>query len=277
MTVVACIDGGVFSQSVCDYAIEIAKANDISLTLLNVVERENRAKVVNLSGAIGLGARDDLLEKLTSEDEQNSRQEIEQGRKALASLREYAVKKGFTDVTTAQKHGSLNEALVDLQFNAKIVIIGLKGQDSDNKNIPIGKQVENILKSLDVPIMLINKPYVPIRKVLIAYDGSASSKKALEVIVSRPLFGDIQRDIVSVNNTQALQEAKERLAYENLNANFVLLHGDAVDAIVKYQEDHQINIIAMGAFGHGAWHHLLFGSVTHQMLLEASVPLLFLR
>ncbi|HHO42780.1 MAG TPA: universal stress protein [Epsilonproteobacteria bacterium] len=276
MTIVACIDGGKLSQSVCDYGIELAKTHNLPLTLLHIIEKNTYAKV-NLSGAIGLGSRDNLLEELTSEDEQQSKQEVKHGKELLISLKEYASKKGFEDVNLAHRHGLLSESLLDLEREAKVVIIGLKGQDSENKNIPIGKQVENILKSLHIPIILINGSHKPIKKVLIAYDGSNSSKKALDAIVSRPLLGDVQRDIISVNNDQALQEAKERLSSANLNANFVLLHGDPVDEITKYQKENQIDLIAMGAFGHGAWHNIIFGSVTHQMLIEASVPLLFLR
>ncbi len=125
--------------------------------------------------------------------------------------------------------------------------------------------------------MLINGTYRPINKVLIAYDGSLSSQKALDALISNPIFHDVQRDIVSVNNEAALQEAKKRLARTDINANFIYLEGEPVTAILSYQKECNIDLIAMGAFGHGMLHHIIYGSVTHHMLLEACVPLLLVR
>jgi nucleotide-binding universal stress UspA family protein len=233
----ACIGSSRFSESVCNYSIDLSKS--LNLPLKFFTSPKNSL----------------LLEEFT----------------------ENAKCKNVKKIFSLQKDGNLYENLLELQDSIRVVIVGLDGIDDKSKKSVLCAQVEKIIKDVKAPIFLVNGEYRPIRKVLIAYDGSLSSQKALEILVSNPIFQNVQRDIVSVNNEAVLQEAKKKLLNSNINANFIYLEGEPVTAILSYQEECNIDLIAMGAFGHGTLHHIIYGSATHHMLLEACVPLLLIR
>ena len=272
------IDGSSNSDSLCDYGVNVAKTLNLELKLLNTVEHSHTSKKINLSGNIGLGAREDILEELSKEEADESKMLISKGKEALNHARERVISNGYLNIITSQRHGSLYENLIELEGNIRVLIIGLRGKDSEGNNLGIGKQVEEIIRSLHVPTLLINTAFTPIKSVLIAYDGSEASEKALDMIAKTPIFGNIKRYIVSVNKSEGLlQNAKKRLEDSNIEATAVMLKGDPLEEILSYQEKNNIDIIAMGAFSHSRIRDALFGSFTHAMLLKVKKPLLLLR
>ncbi len=233
----ACVDSSKFSKYVCDYSIDLSNSLDLPLKFFSSTKNST------------------LLEE----------------------FEEQAKNRKTKQIVSSKKEGSLYENLLGLQESIRVAVVGLDGINEKGKKSGISPQVEKIIKDIRAPILLINGTYKPINKVLIAYDGSVSSQKALDILISNPIFHDVQRDIVSVNNEAVLQEAKKKLASSNITANFIYLEGEPVTAILSYQKECDIDLIAMGAFGHGTFHHIIYGSITHHMLLEACVPLLLVR
>lgn len=79
--VLACIDGSTLSEAVCDYAAWIAQRVDAPLKLLHVIDHHpETAATLDLSGNIGLGSREQLLEQLTAVEQQRSKLRLQQGK-----------------------------------------------------------------------------------------------------------------------------------------------------------------------------------------------------
>ncbi|MCD8477841.1 MAG: universal stress protein [Sulfurospirillum sp.] len=121
------------------------------------------------------------------------------------------------------------------------------------------------------------------RKILIAYDGSPSSKKAIDMVVKEPLFNHVERHIVNVYKDKALssfmlEEAThilETLSFSTLYT--ASLQGEPIKELLNYQKEKSIDLIAMGAFSHSRIRDALFGSFTSKMILSTPKPLLLLR
>ena len=79
--VLVCLDGSKFSKAVCDYGVEIAKKLNLPLVLLNVIEHSTISKNIDLSGNIGLGSKEDLLDELANEDMNQSKDLILKSKK----------------------------------------------------------------------------------------------------------------------------------------------------------------------------------------------------
>mgnify|MGYP000561906681 CR=1 FL=1 len=75
----ACIDGSPAMTAVCDAAAWAAANNGLPVTLLHVLEKNEYEGESDLSGAIGLGSREQLLEELAELDHRRSRLAQEQG------------------------------------------------------------------------------------------------------------------------------------------------------------------------------------------------------
>lgn len=276
--ILICLDGSNLSKAVCDYGICIATNLNLPLVLLNVVEHSHISKKVNLSGNIGLGSKDDLLNELANEEMNESKQQILKGKAVLKEMEEYVKSQNFTNYTTLQKHGTLYETLDELSNDLRIAIIGLKGESSSN----IGSQVEELIRTLSIPILLVNKEFTPIDSMLMAYDGSEYANKAIKIAKQNPIFPNVKKYIVNVNkdilvSTKILDDAKELFLNVDIDVETKSLSGDSVEAILQYQKENNLNIIVMGAYSHNRFRSAIFGSFTTKMLLDSRVPLLLFR
>lgn len=276
--VLVCLDGSKLSKAVCDYGIYIAKNLNLPLVLLNVIEHSHISKKVNLSGNIGLGSKDDLLDELANEEMNESKQLIAKGKAVLKEMEEYVKSQNLTNYTTLQKHGTLYETLDELSSDLRIAVIGLKGENNTN----IGSNVEELIRTLNIPILLVNKEFKPIESILMAYDGSEYANKAIKIAKQNPIFLNVKRHIVNVNkdtnvSNQLLNEVKQLFANANIDVETKSLSGDSVEAILQYQKENNLNIIAMGAYSHNRFRSAIFGSFTTKMLLNSQIPLLLFR
>lgn len=276
--VLVCLDGSNLSKAVCNYGIDIAKKLNLPLVLLNVIEHSNISKKVNLSGNIGLGSKDDLLEELANEEMNESKQLILKGKAVLKEMEEYVKSQNLTNYATLQKHGTLYETLDELSSNLRIAIIGLNGENSKD----IGSNVEELIRTLNIPILLVNSEFKEVNSILMAYDGSSYAKKSIDIAVKNPIFPNTKRYIVNVNSNEneshrILNEASLIFKNANIDVETSSLNGDSVESILQYQKEKNLDIIAMGAYSHNRFRSAIFGSFTTKMLLNSKVPLLLFR
>lgn len=281
--IIACVDGSILSEAVCDFGAFFSKTLGLSLELLSVVEHLHVSAQTDLSGNIGLGSRDDLLESLIDEEKSESKKAIVEGREMLSRLHERALSQEAKAVKIVQKHGELYENVQAQKEEIRLLILGLRGKDHESNVHAIGSQVEELIRTLNVPILLVNEAFFEPRKILIAYDGSSSSKKAIDMVVKEPLFNHVERHIVNVHKDKALssfmlEEAThilETLSFSTLYT--ASLQGEPIRELLNYQKEKSIDLIAMGAFSHSRIRDALFGSFTSKMILSTPKPLLLLR
>lgn len=281
--IIACVDGSILSEAVCDFGAFFSKTLGLSLELLSVVEHLHVSAQTDLSGNIGLGSRDDLLESLIDEDKSESKKAIVEGKEMLLRLQERTLKKEAKAVKIVQKHGELYENVQAQKEEIRLLILGLRGKDHESNVHAIGSQVEELIRTLNVPILLVNEAFFEPRKILIAYDGSPSSKKAIDMVVKEPLFNHVERHIVNVHKDKALssfmlEEAThilETLSFSTLYT--ASLQGEPIKELLNYQKEKSIDLIVMGAFSHSRIRDALFGSFTSKMILSTPKPLLLLR
>ena len=277
--VLAGVDGSTVSPAVVDYASWISKTVDAPLKLLHTVEQRPLPVVTDLSGTIGLGTREELLQELIEVEQQRSRELMAKGDVMLETAEKRAHTAGVTSIEKCQRHGSLNESLIELEDKIRVLVLGIRGEEGEANKTAVGTQIESAIRSLHRPILIVNKAYSEPRKIMLAYDGSPASAKALTMIVSSPLFKKTECHIVHVGKEQSglLEAAEQQLNSAGIRCVTQNLEGKAEEVIIQYQTDNQIDLTVMGAFSHHRLRDLLFGSFTAQMLELTHLPLLLLR
>jgi nucleotide-binding universal stress UspA family protein len=277
--VMACIDGSSVSESVCDYASWIASEIVRPLKLTHTIANNQHAAVADYSGAIGLGSQQELLNELTDVEQSRASLLIKKGQLMLNAAKERAQAAGVQEIETYQHHGSLAESLIELESEIRVMVIGIRGKQHENQQTGIGHQLESVIRSMHKPILVVNKAFTQPKNAMLAYDGSSSCKKALEMIASSEMFKKIPCHIVHVgkDGEQLINEAKSYLADAGVKATSALLDGPVVDALVDYQLEKDIDLTLMGAFSHSRFRDLLLGSFTAKMLEATNRPLLLLR
>ncbi|MEE4245706.1 MAG: universal stress protein [Kangiellaceae bacterium] len=278
----ACIDGSHMSESVCQYASWIAKANQRPLTLLHTIEHNQTAAVADLSGALSLGASEDLLSELTDAEQKRSKLLVDQGHQMLQLFKQQALELGIDHVKTMQQHGHLVESLIDLEQQVRCLVIGIRGEQHDDQRAGIGAQLETTLRTLHKPMLVVNKEFSQPKTIMLAYDGSESCNKALQMIVERKVFEGLPCHLVHVEKAQSdinqtLHNAQQQLQQAGHDVTVATVIGDPAETLAKYQIDNDIDLMLMGAFSHNRFRDLLLGSFTAKMLDKTNRPLLLLR
>ena len=126
--VMACIDGSPQAAAVCDCSAWASKRLDAPLTLLHVLDRQQYPVSGDLSGIIGLGSREFLLQELATLDEKRAKLALEEGRMMLDSARQRAISAGVAQPECRQRHGDLVETLHELQDETRL-LVGTCGDD----------------------------------------------------------------------------------------------------------------------------------------------------
>ncbi len=280
--VLACIDGSNFSEAVCDYSAWIAKTVQKPLKFLHTIEHRHLPAVANLSGSIGLGARSELLEELTQIEQSRGKLLIKKGQIMLAAAKERAEKNDVPEIISQQRHGSLSESLVELEQEIRVLVLGVRGETHDDESSGHSARLETVIRSLHKPILVVNKVFTQPKSVLLAYNGNEASVKAVNMVASSPLFKNIVCHLVNVSDnpkesTDLLAKAKSILTSTGVEVVSSTLTGKVDDAIVTYRQEHDLDMIMMGAFSHHRIRDILLGSFTGKMLERTQRPLLLLR
>ena len=278
-SILAGIDGSPISKAVCDYAAWMSQRLSAPLELLHNIEHPRSAAMTDLSGSIGLGAQEDLLEELASLEQQKSKLLMQQGKLMLQAALERVESAGVSNAETVQRHGGLTETLIEWEQRLGAVVMGIRGEDHEGESKQLGAHLETVIRSLHRPILVVNADFERPESFMLAYDGSDASRKALDMVLRSELLKGIPCHLVHVgrSNSRVLAEAEGPLKDAGFDLTVSPLDGHVDEALVDYQKKHGIDLIVMGAFGHTRIRELVLGSFTSKMLHHTQKPLLLLR
>jgi nucleotide-binding universal stress UspA family protein len=281
--VVLCgIDGSNISDSVCDYASWVAKKINAPLKLLHTIEHSSVPVVADLTGTIGLGASQELLQELTQVEQQRYRLLIEQGNQLLKAAKDRASSNGVQQIEIRQRHGALAETLIDMEEQIRVLVIGIRGEQHQSDDSGVGTQLESTIRALQKPILVVNKAFSEPKTIMLAYNGSDAANKALDLVTTSPLFKGLPCHLVYVGDSSSKGEellamGERQLTAAGLEVIKVKLSGQLDQVLANYQVEKNIDLMVMGAFGHSRIREILLGSFTAKMLEKTQRPLLLLR
>lgn len=280
--ITACIDGSAIAPAVCDAASWAAKVLEAPTRLLHVLERSTTPLTDDLSGAIGLGSREHLLQELTELDERRNKLAIEHGKHILDAAKQRAHDNGATQITTEQRHDHLLDALLECEGDTRLYVIGRLGEDHPLEKHVIGSHIENVVRAIQTPILMATAAFTAPANYMLAYDGSKTADAAIERISTSPLLLNIPGHIVmvgdeSTEHRQQLDRVCAVMADRGHRVQAHLVQGRVVEALMAFGEEHAIQFKVMGAYGHSRIREFLVGSNTSRMLATSTVPVLILR
>lgn len=280
--ITACIDGSAISNAVCDSAAWASQVLQAPLTFLHVLEKSCTPAQDDLSGAIGLGSREHLLNELVALDEKRSKLAVEHGKHLLEDARRRAIAAGALEVTNEQRHDQLLAALLACENSTRLYVIGRLGGNHDLQQQTIGSHVENVVRAVHTPILMATGKFSTPGNYMLAYDASETADRAIDRIVNSPLLTNLPGHLVMVGthspeNRKRLDTACERLSSKGLHVQPHLLQGNVVDCLMDFQHRFNIELKVMGAYGHSRIREFIVGSNTTRMLASSTVPVLILR
>ncbi|MFU8830854.1 MAG: universal stress protein, partial [Wenzhouxiangella sp.] len=231
--VMACLDASIYTDPVVDHAAWAATRLSASLTFLHVLDRKPaRPPEADFSGNIGMSTQSELLTELVELDARNSKIAIRQGRELLNNARARAEQAGITAPDGIQRHGALAETVTEMESQVRLFVIGKRGESADFNTGHLGANLERVVRSVHRPLLVASRQFKPIERFAIAFDGSPTTRKCVEMVAMSPLLKGLPcLLIVSGKETEdtrkALDWAKEHLQDAGFSPDEVIAPGDA--------------------------------------------------
>jgi nucleotide-binding universal stress UspA family protein len=278
-TILACSDGSHYAPSIYQHAAWAASRTGAGIHVLHLIERDESPDHRDLSGSIGFDASAGLLAELARHDESHARLARLRGKAILEDAEKRL--EGHKVIAT-QRHGSVVETLAEFEKNAGLVVIGKRGEHADFSKGHLGSNLERVIRSARIPVMVAAREFKPVTRFLIAFDGGPSSLKAVHHIATNPLLQGLECHLVmagsqDIANEISLDHAAIALRGAGFQPAADILAGDPGDVIAAEVEKRRIDMLVMGAYGHSQVRNLILGSTTTHLIRTCHVPVLLFR
>lgn len=203
--------------------------------------------------------------------------------RAQIQLEDFArrcAERGITCSTEARE-GSTGEELSIAVRASDLLMVGHGGGTEScstaREDISV---LDSVLKVTVQPALVIPCSSPQPETVVLAYDGSAQSGRALHEFGISGLWQDARVEVVSIGAevaeaTELAQRAADYLSLHGYTAEAkpIVAKYDIANHLVDYVHTSGAGAIIMGAYGKSRWRDFFFGTVTKGVLRAAMVPI----
>jgi len=281
--ILACTDGSVYAVSVYDHAAWAAERLGASVDVLHVLDHHREtASVSDLSGSIGIDASAELMGRIAEVEAARGKVQIEKAKVILNDARKRLAEGGVDEVNVIQRHGSLVSTVEEFEDGADLLIIGKRGEAADFDKGHLGSNLERVIRMSKIPVLVASRAFKPVDKFLIAFDGGASARKAVDHVAKSSLLKGLECHVLMVGRSdssadQKFASAREVLLGAGFEVQGEILDGDVEEVIADYVIKQEIGLLVMGAYGHSKIRQMIVGSTTTEMVRTCHVPVLMFR
>jgi nucleotide-binding universal stress UspA family protein len=276
--ILLCTDGSPAAGVAGDYAISLAKKLGARLHVLYITDIRllEGPWMSDLSGAVGAQPYLGLVSQL---------QQFQRDKAAIIlAAADKRCRDAHVACETAHETGSLVQVMLDYERRADLVVLGQRGEHAQWSGGMLGSSVERMVRASVKPCLVTPEKFQPVTHMLIAYDGSDESSKALRAGIALAPVLEAKVTIATVAAlggedaaSEILGNAKQQALDGGVKAHGELLHGHAEVEILQVRETVGADLIVMGAYGHTRIRELIVGSTTSHVMREATVPVLLVR
>jgi nucleotide-binding universal stress UspA family protein len=282
-TILACTDGSIYAPSVYRHAAWASKQMEAGVHVLHMLNPHHENPVMtDLSGTMGFNARQTLLEELVELEATNARVAVKRGEAILEDADEQLRSYGVSTILTKQAHGKLSESIAGYESDADLVIIGKRGNNANFEKGHLGSNLERVIRGCQHPVLVASREFKPMQNFILAFDGGASARKAVDYAVEAPLLKGLGCTLLYVGTPNPKMEAELADASEKLKAvGYEVLIEQRMgepEAVIEstVAQDH-VDILVMGAYGHSRMRQFIVGSTTTAMIRSVKLPVLLFR
>ena len=282
--ILLCSDGSTFAENTYRYGAWFAERLRAEVDVLCVSDiRGQQTSKQNLSGSIGIDAKENLLSRLVELEHEKAKINYQRTKLVLQEAAKTLKAKGVDRINLLHETGFLVDCLEKFEAGCDLVVIGKRGEAAEFASEHLGANIERIVRSGHKPCLVTSDRFKPIERVLIAYDGSPSGQKILQFIANSSVFAGLELHIITAVESVADNTAIARIesAKQRLQTGFEpicsVIEGHSEKVISDYINDRDISLLLMGAYGHSRIRHLVIGSTTVQMLRSSQIPVLLFR
>jgi len=268
------IDGSSYTDSVIKYGQFLAKKFNAVLRLMSVVDirlydwsvATNADNFVPIMPPTGFQAESQKLH-----DEKADQVLEKSGELCKKHGRKYErVKIAGIPVEEICSHAKLSD----------MVILGIRGEYERWSGKLLGDTVESVTRQVSKPAMLVEKDFVPFKRILCGYDGSIQANKGLQFAATMADQMKMQLQVLTVMDNEEerkaiLKEAEQYLTPYGLDMQLRHEFGDPEEILINASKDTASeSLLIIGGYGHSRIREAILGSTTVHLMRSAQKPLL---
>ncbi len=281
--ILACTDGSVYAEGILDYAAWAStRMGGVSVRVLHVLDGAMAALPVDRSGALGVDASEELLRELAALDEARGKVSLRRARALLSAAEDRLRAAGVADVVLTQRHGALVDTVVEFEAEADLLVVGKRGEAANFAVGHLGANLERVLRASILPVLVASRTFRPIARFAIAYDGGPAAMKLVDFVVRTASLDGLECQLLTVATDDAagramLEKPAALLARGGKGATLHVLRGEPEMAIATHVAEAGVDLLVMGAYGHGRLRNMIVGSTTTALLRSCKIPVLVFR
>lgn len=254
--ILACIDESSYATSVCQLTAWAAARLSASVEVLHVVPRGE----IGPEGDTAIEKDQTLFEKAES----------------------LLVAGGVSEITRLHSSGRIVGTIVEREADADLVVIGKRGATSEFATEYIGSRIERVVRASAKPVLIASRKIQPPGMLVVALDGSSAALKALDFVISSPLFTGMQLHLVAAGpkgtaDKSWFVKAYSKVADRSPSCIIHIADGLPQEVLGNYMSARRDAVLVMGAYGHSVLKTLIFGSTTTEMLRTVRAPVVLVR
>ena len=274
-------DGSANSLKALEYGIYIARKLDASLIGLYVLDVNliQGPMLTDISGSVGMPPYDGFFDAI--ETSLNEKADC-----ILKDFQERCHKSGI-NVEVKKTIGRISPIIIEEAQNADLILMAKKGEHFHLKEGGLlGSVAEAVVRDSGKPVLVTPENFVEIESMALAYDGSDSALKALELSLelSKKAVWPITIVIITSDAKKAdtlsaqIEEMNEKDSSAPMaDCETIILSGKDQDEIIKFIKEGSVELMVMGAYGHNRLRELFLGSTTSHVIRKSPIPVLLTR
>ncbi len=276
-SILLAVDGSAYTEFVLRYGVTLAKAFDAQLRVLTVVD----VRFFEWAVAIGVEGFAPVLPSTAFQEE--SQKILEEKAEKVLERAGAMLKSEGVPFTLEKESGSPVEVICEKVKVADLLVMGARGEFEKWSDKMLGATFESVSRLSIKPIFVVHKEFRPLQKMMLAYDGSENSNRALPWAGYWAEKFQVPLYVLTVNeNTEeghaVLEEAAAYLqSYTIPELSTLLKSGDTAETIVGTVKEIQADTIIMGSYGHSRIREAILGSTTVQVMRKSPVPVLMVK
>ena len=284
--ILLCSDGSTFAENAYRYAAWFAarlNADEVDVLCVSDIRAQQTSRQ-NLSGSIGIDAKENLLNRLVELEHEKAKINHQRTKLVLQEAAQTLKGEGVEHINLLHETGFLVDCLAKFETDCDLVVLGKRGEAAEFASGHLGANLERIVRSSHKPCLITSRQFKSLERVLVAYDGSPTSQKILQFIANSAVFTGLELHLVTAAKNTAdesaiakIDSARQTLKQAGIEPICSVVAGHSEKAISNYVTEQDISLLVMGAYGHSRIRHLVIGSTTAQMLRSSHIPVLLFR
>jgi nucleotide-binding universal stress UspA family protein len=271
------VDGSIFTDTVVDYGIELAKKLGAFLRVYSVIDIRIYEWVLNTGGEGYMPVVPSNVFHDESYKFHNERAEV-----LINTLRKKLDEKDIK-FEADKLEGDPVEVICDISRQVDLVIMGARGDYARWGDRLLGATLESVSRQNHSPLLIVGQMFKEFKSIICAYDRSEASNTGLKLSAYLSEQLKMPLEVLTINDDElereeVLEEARIYLEPYNLDSQFRHEAGDAAKTLIQVTKDvPEPALMLMGSFGHSRIREAILGSTTVQVMRKANKPILLAK